>query len=1250
VKHRTYLPIIPLLPLFLGGSLQAIDYTDVTTAAGITHVFDQDEANFESDPEYPVMVGGAVAEDFNGDGWIDLFVTQGGLSLNLLYINQQDGTFVDEAAARGVGQTDFFAGACAADMDSDGDIDLFVASVNGPHLLYTNDGTGNFTVDSSQFPSPSVRTSSPSWADINGDGLLDLALGAWNRDAEGSYHIYKNQGGGQFELFQVISSQWSYVPHFADLNGDGMVDFVAGADFGLTKWYFNNGDGIFFPGGSSDIENGMGVATGDPDRDGDLDLFITSIRDESVDPSIVVPPGQTGTSGNRLLLNNGHGEFTDATTSAGVRDGHWGWGAVFGDLDNDGDEDLYQLNGWPAFVVDEPYADTPSRLFENQGTAVFTETAASSGDAGNTGQGRCVVSFDYDNDGDLDLFIVNNNEIRNAGGAGSDIFPGVPVLLRNDTPAPGNWLKVRIDGSGAYHSHGMGARVHAGSGSQTQMREINASSNFTGHGPYRIAHFGAGSATQFDSVRAVFAGGEAVWLENVPVNQEITIHSPTGVLSSTKIYPADSIVFEIPGANLPAGAEVVWTYDGVDYPNPATISFLEIGVHEVTARIYSDSSKTTLLRGESFQVEVADPSVEEHSIARQWNEVVLEAIRVDFPNPAVHARNLFHLSVAMWDTWAAYDSAATGYIHRETQGTANIAAARREAISYAAYRVLHSRYSKSVSPTTSHALFDALMEKLGYSISVTATTGDTPAAVGNRIAAAVLSWGDSDGSRESSYYNDPSYSPVNDWMDLRLSGTTLNDPNRWQPLRFTQALTQNGLITSTVQIFVGSHWGSVRPFALEDEETTYLNPGAPPQLGGTGDAEYKQGNIDVVRFSSWLDPSDGVMIDISPRSKGLNTLGANDGTGHGSSPNPVTGSPYQEQLVKRADYGRAIAEFWADGPHSETPPGHWNTLANYVSDHPGTTRKYRGQGDELDRLEWDVRLYFALNGALHDAAVAAWGCKRVYDYIRPISSIRHLSGTGTFPETAGLIEVITTASSAPGERHAELVTNGASIGDTAIYAWAGEPANTETEVSGSKWILGEDWLPYQRDTFVTPAFAGYVSGHSAFSQAAAEVLTFFTGSAYFTDGMGTHTVPVGSLEFEYGPSTDVILQWATYYDAADEAGISRLWGGIHVPADDGPGRIMGATAGVNATNVATAYYDGSIASAPIDYDLEQTQDGFRFTANFVRGMYGKLQSSTNLVDWTDETTFQQILDSKSSWILTPNAPQQFYRAVQVSEP
>jgi len=175
------------------------------------------------------------------------------------------------------------------------------------------------------------------------------------------------------------------------------------------------------------------------------------------------------------------------------------------------------------------------------------------------------------------------------------------------------------------------------------------------------------------------------------------------------------------------------------------------------------------------------------------------------------------------------------------------------------------------------------------------------------------------------------------------------------------------------------------------------------------------------------------------------------------------------------------------------------------------------------------------------------------------------------PLVPGLVEVITAESTAPGQRHEALAGH---EGEIAVYTWAGTPADPKTQTAGAAWMRAVDWLPYQMPTFVTPAFAAYVSGHSTFSRASAEVLTAITGSEFFPGGLAQWIVPAGSLEFEAGPSADVTLQWATYYDAADQAGLSRLYGGIHIRADDLPGRVMGASIGQAAWARALQYFRG----------------------------------------------------------------------------
>ncbi len=577
----------------------------------------------------------------------------------------------------------------------------------------------------------------------------------------------------------------------------------------------------------------------------------------------------------------------------------------------------------------------------------------------------------------------------------------------------------------------------------------------------------------------------------------------------------------------------------------------------------------------------------EWSVARRWDEALLGAIRRALPNPPVHARNLFHLSVAMWDAWATYDSSADGYFVTEKHTAANTAAARDESISYAAYRVLTARFIKSVGAEESLSAFADIMDSLCYPLDITTTDGDSPAALGNRIAKTVLDAGLADGSNQADGYAAPDYTPVNPPLIVAESGTTMTDPNRWQPLQLAKMISQNGIpVTNGVQQAVGPHWGYVASFALAQGGAggVPIDPGPPPLFGTATDQAYRDAAVEVIRYSSQLDPSLGETIDISPGVLGRNALGTNDGSGHAI--NPATGRPYPANVVNRGDFARALTEFWADGPKSETPPGHWNVVANSVSDELDPDLRIGGSGAVVDRLQWDVKLYLALNGSVHDAAIAAWGLKGHYDSVRPISMIRYLGGLGQssdpqlrlayhregLPLVTGLIEVVTPETTAPGGRHEALAGHENEI---AIRAWQGNPADPKAGASGVGWILAADWVPYQLPTFVTPAFAGYVSGHSTFSRAAAEVLTAFTGSEYFPGGSSSWTTKAGELKVELGPTADVTLEWATYYDAADQAGVSRLYGGIHISADDFTGRVLGSQCGKETWALAVRYFDGS---------------------------------------------------------------------------
>jgi len=247
----------------------------------------------------------------------------------------------------------------------------------------------------------------------------------------------------------------------------------------------------------------------------------------------------------------------------------------------------------------------------------------------------------------------------------------------------------------------------------------------------------------------------------------------------------------------------------------------------------------------------------------------------------------------------------------------------------------------------------------------------------------------------------------------------------------------------------------VRAFGLfssdRGSDGLYFDPGAPPKLGGSGDLDYKNNAVEVLEYSALLDPSNSATINLSPSVRGNNPLGTNDGTGHpDQSGNWVF--LILDNEVLHADFGRCVAEFWADGPDSETPPGHWNVLANEVTDiiiaNPSLDLKIAREGPVLDILEWEFKLYFALNSALHNTAVAVWGVKAHYDYVRPISAIRYLARLGELPLIPGLIEEITASTGESYHSHLALSTLAVSL----LMCWPGEPDDPETEAGGREWI------------------------------------------------------------------------------------------------------------------------------------------------------------------------------------------------------
>ena len=357
------------------------------------------------------------------------------------------------------------------------------------------------------------------------------------------------------------------------------------------------------------------------------------------------------------------------------------------------------------------------------------------------------------------------------------------------------------------------------------------------------------------------------------------------------------------------------------------------------------------------------------------------------------------------------------------------------------------------------ATFDAQLAALGHSPANATMDPSTPAGVGNAAAAAVIAYRRADGSNQANGYADVSGYVPVNTMDL------LTDASRWQPL----PTIVGGLVS---QKFATPHWQNVTPFAL---------------LSGR---QYRPFSV-VARWGTKAgDKQIDDVIKIS---------------------------------AKLTDEDKAIAEYWADGPSSELPPGHWCMLAKFVSKRDRNT------------LDDDAKMYFVLANALLDASIAAWDAKRTFDTSRPITQIR------------------------------------VAMRGKRIEAWGGPG-------KGKVTMMGEQWMPYQPNDFVTPPFAEFTSGHSTFSAAAATVLQAFTGSDSFGASV---TIAAGSSRVEPGlvPKRPVTLTWKKLSDAAEQAGESRLLGGIHFAEANDVGQRMGKMIGAQAWLVAQGYISG-VGAAP----------------------------------------------------------------------
>ncbi len=438
-----------------------------------------------------------------------------------------------------------------------------------------------------------------------------------------------------------------------------------------------------------------------------------------------------------------------------------------------------------------------------------------------------------------------------------------------------------------------------------------------------------------------------------------------------------------------------------------------------------------------------------NTVVTKWNDVALEAIRVTHPGPPIVARALAITHTCMYDAWAAYDARARG-----TRFGINL---RRPLAEHtvgnkekAISYAAHECLSDLFPSET--ASFNALMTTLGYDPADTNTNLTTPAGVGNIAAKAVLDFRHHDGSNQLGDLSPGAYSDYTGYAP-KNTPTAINNPNRWQPLD----------VNGNIQKFIAPHWGKVIPYAMS-WGGRYRATLPKPANYFTEPARYKLQAQQVLEYSSHL-----------------------------------------------TDEKKVIAEYWADGPSSELPPGHWTLFAETVSDR------------DHHSVDQDIKMFFSMTNAVFDASIASWDAKRVFDYVRPVTAI-HFLYTGQ-----------------------------------QVESWNGT-------------IDGADWKPYQAANVVTPPFSEYISGHSVFSAAAAETLKLFTGN----DGFGQSvTIPAGSSKVEPGvvPANDTVLYWATFSDAADEAGISRRFGGIHFIDGDLESRKLGRVIGQNAWKKSKSYFN-----------------------------------------------------------------------------
>ena len=534
-----------------GPASEGLRFVDVTAAMGLSHqqweaaAYTRDERgsrdaeNRRRREEGAIMTAGASVVDVDRDGWEDLFVTRVGLD-NMLHHNGCGAGFSDVAADVGLAENQASAGSLWGDVDRDGDLDLFVTSVlRNMNRLYLNNGDATFEERGDEAGVASRKDFSPltnssygaALGDVDADGDLDIVVNQWQHTAEllkrGRTTVYRNGGTGRFEaangqLGLDLTGVAGFTTTITDIDDDGRPDLLIAGDWGSSRLFLGTADGKFRdatrPAGVGTDENGMGSAVEDVDGDGDLDWFVTSIAG----PEAACRNVEFGCSGNRLFLNEGAASFTDATDAYGVRDGGWGWGTAVADFDNDGDAEVVMTNGWESqstyspgahALSYEPYAADAMRYWTAEGGLPLVDRAAAVG-LTDTGRGKALLAFDYDRDGDLDLFVARTGD--------------TPMLYRNDGGNRNAWLRVLPVGEDGLPAVGARVTVRPTNASMPMIAEVRAGDTYQGsRSPW--AHFGLGRhAGPVSELTVTWPGGAKTLLSGVDSRREVVV-GPDGI-------------------------------------------------------------------------------------------------------------------------------------------------------------------------------------------------------------------------------------------------------------------------------------------------------------------------------------------------------------------------------------------------------------------------------------------------------------------------------------------------------------------------------------------------------------------------------------------------------------------------------------------------------------------------------------------------------------------------------------------------